>query len=162
MLGGNAPRGENSFPREVQLPAKPEQEGEFTRMMASPLARAGLGTDSFSPPEQTAGKPKDPGEFTRMMESSRALEPEVPRASAPPRSAYTGGEAMHAPLAPSEFTQMFKAPAKEPAPAKKPPEAKAPRVIPRKRKKKAYWMWIFVGSGVVLIIALILVFSFRD
>jgi hypothetical protein len=176
MFSSNAAGAGNSFPRDPELPAKASQEGEFTRMMASPLARAGLRPEPFSPAEQPPGKPRDAGAFTRMMESPRALEAEVPPAPTPPRSTHTGAEAAHAvpyaesgqpaasasPPGPSEFTRMFKAPAKESAPAKKPAQAKAPRVVPRKKKNKAFLMWMLVGGVVVLIIALIVFFSLRN
>lgn len=151
------------FRSDPPSPVKPAQEGEFTRMMASPIARSGLKPEPFSPIEQPPAKTRDAGAFTRMMESPRILEPELPPAPAPPRSspsapfpADSGQPAI--PKGPSEFTQMFKAPAKEPVVEKKPPQAKAPRVVPRKKKRNAPLIWILVACGVLLIVGLVVVF----
>lgn len=157
------------FPQSPERPRNEPQPGEFTRMMESPMARAGLKPQPFAPAAPLEEKQRPESGFTRMMEAMPASAPE---AHPPAKHAKGGGDAtraFHFPNAgqpsppaettgPSEFTNMFKAPTKEPVRAEPKPAPKPARVVPRKKQKQTYMKWVLVGSAILLIVVIVLYF----
>lgn len=134
-----APAERPLFPSAGPPPPKTGQ-GEFTRMLETPLPSLKPG-QQFTPPPSGAGR-GEPGEFTRMLEAQVDATPRGYRQSSRLQS---GGDATQAfsmnelPVAPpagpeegtasgepteSEYTKLFKAPPKAPAAAPAPAAVK--------------------------------------
>jgi len=138
------------------------EEGEFTRMVESPLPNLKpINPMAQAPP----GKDYDPGEFTRMLE---APVDAPSRPAAKPRL-QAGGDATRAfsfdeiaqpePAAPdgpvqsgpSEYTLLFKQPKAAPVPEEAPKPAPAPP--PRRKKKSFNWVLVLILVAVLVLIA---------
>jgi hypothetical protein len=162
-------------PPQQQPPAGPgsieaAKPGEFTRVFQSPLARSGKKSQFDAPPPVG----REAGEFTRMLEAvpdPQGLARGVPAAPAAPQQpagdatrAFLNANPPSAPPAeqgPSEFTRMFKAPAKAPAAPATKPAAKAPPKRVAVKKKKSNLPWILAVFAVIVIVGMLLFFALR-
>lgn len=112
-------------------------------MLESPLSPQGLASRGSSPLPPPPAKPS--GDATRAFYAPTPQQPAAP-----------------AQQGPSEFTQMFKTPAKAAAPAPKPVKAPSKKPIRPKKKKQSNWIWWVVGAVVLVAIAVILFLALRS